>query len=97
MVSSKLCKRCLIQLSYAIGIQEPLSIYVDSFGTGIVSDEELIKIIKLNFDLRPGAIALELDLLQARFSKTACYGHFGQEEFSWEKPKQLKFDWDETK
>ncbi|KAK9759749.1 methionine adenosyltransferase sam2 [Basidiobolus ranarum] len=91
LVAAKLARRCLVQLSYAIGVAEPLSVFVDTYGTSTKSNEDLLKIIKDNFDLRPGVIVKELDLWKPIYRKTACYGHFGREEFSWEKPKTLKF------
>merc|ERR1719510_75271 len=93
LVAAKLVKRCLVQLSYAIGVAEPLSIFVDSYGTGEKGDRELTKIVIDNFDLRPGCIRRELDLKKPIYSKTSCYGHFGREDegFEWEKPLQLKF------
>ncbi|KAL5106514.1 S-adenosylmethionine synthase isoform type-2 [Taenia crassiceps] len=80
----------LSQLSYAIGIAEPLAVYVDSYGTGKMPDSELLRIVNENFDLRPGVIIKELDLQLPIFQKTAAYGHFGRKEFSWEKPKLLR-------
>ena len=65
--------------------------YVDTYGTGKKSNTELLKIVQNNFDLRPGVIVKELDLFKPMYQKTAAYGHFGREEFSWEKPKTLKF------
>ncbi|KAJ1789856.1 methionine adenosyltransferase sam2 [Coemansia sp. RSA 2399] len=91
LVAAKLARRVTVQFSYAIGVAEPLSIYVDTYGTSSKSDTELVKIIRDNFDLRPGAIAKELDLFQPIYRKTACYGHFGRDIFNWEKPKALKF------
>ncbi|KXN68148.1 methionine adenosyltransferase [Conidiobolus coronatus NRRL 28638] len=91
LVNAKLAKRALVQLSYAIGVAEPLSIFVDTYGTGVKSNEELLAIVKSNFDLRPGVIVKELNLFKPIYRKTACYGHFGREEFSWEQPKELKF------
>jgi len=91
LVAAKLCKRVLVQLSYAIGVAEPLSIHVDTYGTGTKSDKEIMKIVRDNFSLRPGMIRKDLNLRQPIFAKTAAYGHFGREEFSWEKPKELKF------
>ena len=87
IVSSNLADRCLVQLSYAIGVAEPTSVMVDTYGTGKLSDSELIKIIKNNFDLRPKGIVDMLDLLQPIYKKTAAYGHFGRDEetFTWEK------------
>lgn len=87
IVAAKLAKKCLIQLSYAIGYPEPLSIYVDTFGTGIVDEAKLEKIIRKHFDLTPKGIIKTLDLRKPRFLKTASYGHFGrnEKEFTWEK------------
>ncbi|KAI8144692.1 S-adenosylmethionine synthase [Fennellomyces sp. T-0311] len=91
LVNAKLARRALVQLSYAIGVAEPLSIFVDTYGTGSKPDVELVEIIRKNFDLRPGVIVKELDLFKPIYQKTAAYGHFGREEFTWEQPKQLKF------
>jgi S-adenosylmethionine synthetase len=90
LVAAKLAKRCLVQLSYAIGVAEPLSIYVDTYGTGTKSNAELLAIIKKNFDLRPGIIVRDLNMQQAIYQKTASYGHFGRSEFPWEQPKKLE-------
>mmetsp|Transcript_1152 Transcript_1152/g.1873 ORF Transcript_1152/g.1873 Transcript_1152/m.1873 type:complete len:387 (+) Transcript_1152:85-1245(+) len=92
LVAAGLCDRCLFQVSYGIGLAEPTSIFVDSYGTGKVSDEELLEIVKKNFDLRPGKIIKELDLLRPIYSKTSAFGHFGRNDpdFTWEKPKKLK-------
>lgn len=91
LVDSGICGRVLIQLSYAIGVPEPLSIYVDTYGTGIVEDEEIIKIINENFDMRPGSIVQILGLREPIFRKTATYGHFGRNIFTWEQSKNLCF------
>jgi S-adenosylmethionine synthetase len=93
LVHAKLASRVLIQVAYAIGVAEPLSINVNTYGTGAKSDEELLEIIKNNFDFRPGMIANQLDLKKPRYFKTACYGHFGRvdKDFTWETPKVLKF------
>jgi len=91
LVKAKLCRRALIQITYAIGIAEPLSLYVNSYNTGVKSDEELTKIVKENFDLRPGVIVRDLNLKSPIFRKTAKYGHFGRPEFTWEQPKKLIF------
>ncbi|KAJ2850745.1 methionine adenosyltransferase sam2 [Coemansia brasiliensis] len=91
LVAAKLARRVTVQFSYAIGVAEPLSVYVDTYGTSTKSDKELVEIIRNNFDLRPGAIAKELDLFKPIYRKTACYGHFGRDIFTWEKPKALKF------
>ncbi|KAJ3226342.1 methionine adenosyltransferase sam2 [Clydaea vesicula] len=90
LVHAKLCRRVLIQVSYAIGVSEPTSIYVDSYGTSKHSNAELVQIVKNNFDLRPGYIVKELDLWKPNFSETASYGHFGRSQFTWEQPKALK-------
>lgn len=87
IVAAGLCHRCEVGLSYVIGVAKPLSIYVDTFGTGTISNEEIIKIIKENFDLRPAAIIKELDLKRPIYKQVASYGHFGREDLdlSWEK------------
>merc|ERR1719310_306551 len=93
LVAAGLCKRALVQLSYAIGINHPLSVFVDTYGTAKegMTDPELTKIVEKNFDLRPGGIIRDLDLRRPIFRKTAAYGHFGREDpdFTWEKPKKL--------
>ncbi|XP_052681741.1 S-adenosylmethionine synthase-like [Crassostrea angulata] len=89
LVKAGLCKRVLVQLSYAIGISEPISITVFSYNTSEYPEERLLEIINNNFDLRPGKIVKELNLRHPIYEKTACYGHFGRPEFSWEVPKKL--------
>lgn len=91
LVKAKLCRRCLVQVSYSIGISRPLSIAVFSYGTSSKTDKELLQIVENNFDLRPGIIIRDLNLKTPIYAKTACYGHFGRPEFPWEQPKQLKF------
>ncbi|NXF06957.1 METK2 synthase, partial [Smithornis capensis] len=91
LVKAGLCKRVLIQLSYAIGLSHPLAISVFHYGTSDRSEEELLEIIQKNFDLHLGAIIRSLDLKRPIYKKTACYGHFGREEFTWEIPKKLVF------
>jgi len=93
LVKAGLCRRVLVQVSYSIAVAEPLSVYVDTYGTGKKDNEELMEIIKANFDLRPGAIIRELKLKRPIFQKTASNGHFGrnEHEFLWEVPKKLKF------
>lgn len=91
LVASGLCKRCLVQLSYAIGIPNPLSIFVEHYGTSMKTSSELVEIIKKNFDLRPGVIVKELGLQLPIYSRTSCYGHFTDQSFTWEKPKKLAF------
>ena len=88
---AKLARRALVQLSYAIGVAEPLSMFVESYGTSDRSSDELVEIIKSNFDLRPGVIVKELDLIKPIYCQTAKNGHFTDQNFNWEKPKELKF------
>lgn len=85
IVANGLAKKCELQIAYAIGIDEPVSIYVDTFGTGTVSDEKIIEIIKNKFDLTPKGIINYLGLQEPIFSKTTNYGHFGKENLPWEK------------
>jgi S-adenosylmethionine synthetase len=87
IVASGLADKCLIQLAYVIGRKDPLAINIDTFGTGKVSEEKLVKLIRENFKLTPQGMIEELDLLRPIYRKTACFGHFGREEpeFSWEK------------
>ena len=84
---SRIADRCEIQISYAIGVAEPTSIYVDTFGTSKLSNTRLIEIIRKVFDLRPHGIITMLDLLRPLYLPTATYGHFGrtEETFTWEK------------
>ena len=84
IVAAGLAYECELQLAYAIGVANPVSVFVNTFGTGKVSDEELVKIVKKHFDLRPYAIIRKLGLRKPIFKKTAAYGHFGREEFPWE-------------
>eukprot|EP00092_Neocalanus_flemingeri_P026812 GFUD01029066.1.p1 GENE.GFUD01029066.1~~GFUD01029066.1.p1 ORF type:complete len:388 (+),score=110.03 GFUD01029066.1:110-1273(+) len=91
LVKAGLCKRCLVQVSYAIGVAEPLSVSVFDYGTGTRSSQELLKIVQDNFDLRPGRIVKDLKLKTPIFQQTASYGHFGRDIFTWEQPKTLKF------
>ncbi|KAL6942724.1 methionine adenosyltransferase sam1 [Hanseniaspora osmophila] len=91
LVHAGLCKRVEVQFSYAIGIAEPLSIHVNTYGTATKSDDEILDIIKNNFDLRPGVLVKELDLARPIYLPTASYGHFTNQEYPWEKTKALKF------
>ncbi|KAL1595021.1 methionine adenosyltransferase sam2 [Paraconiothyrium brasiliense] len=91
LVNAGLARRALVQLSYAIGVAEPLSLYVDTYGTSNKSSEELVEIIKANFNMRPGVIVKELNLTNPIYNQTAKNGHFTNQEFTWEKPKALKF------
>ncbi|KAG4401269.1 hypothetical protein GLYMA_07G233800v4 [Glycine max] len=97
IVASGLARRCIVQVSYAIGVPEPLSVFVDTYGTGKIHDKEILNIVKENFDFRPGMISINLDLKRGgnnRFLKTAAYGHFGREDpdFTWEVVKPLKWE-----
>ena len=87
MVAAGLADKLEVGVAYAIGVAKPVSIYVDSYGTGKLDDDKLTEIVKENFDLRPKAIIDKLDLLNPIYKKTAAYGHFGrnEESFTWEK------------
>jgi S-adenosylmethionine synthetase len=85
IVAAGLADKCEIQLSYAIGVAEPTSINIDTFGTGKVSDALLVKLVRDNFELRPFGLLKMLDLERPIYQATAAYGHFGREEFPWEK------------
>lgn len=85
LVANGYAKKCEIQVSYAIGMKEPLSICVNTFGTSQKSEEELVELIKENFDLTPDGIIKYLDLKKPIYTKTTNYGHFGKENLSWEK------------
>ena len=85
VVAAKLARRCEVQVAYAIGVAQPVGVHVNTFGTGKVADEILEKYILANFDMRPKALIDELGLLAPIYKPTAAYGHFGREEFSWEK------------
>ncbi|KAJ5459407.1 hypothetical protein N7530_011351 [Penicillium desertorum] len=91
LVNAKLARRALVQLSYAIGVAEPLSIFVESYGTSSKTSDELVQIIRNNFDLRPGVIVKDLDLAKPIYYQTAKNGHFTNQEFPWESPRALKF------
>jgi len=102
LVAAKLCKRCIVQVSYAIGVPHPLSVYVDAYGSGVdgKTNADLLAIVNANFDMRAGMLVRELNMLNSgangdKYKKTACYGHFGNaarpadEDFTWEVPKPL--------
>jgi S-adenosylmethionine synthetase len=86
IVAAGLADKCLVQVSYAIGVAQPTSIMVETYGTGKISDERLTQLVREHFDLRPKGIVKMLDLLRPIYTKTAAYGHFGRDEpeFSWE-------------
>ncbi len=87
IVAAGLARKCEIQVAYAIGVAQPVSVLVDTFGTGVISQEKIVDVIKDVFDLRPAAIIETLDLLRPIYRKTSAYGHFGRNEpeFTWEK------------
>jgi S-adenosylmethionine synthetase len=94
LVSWGLCSRCEVQFSYAIGVPEPVSIVVDTFGTGITDDEEIEKLVREEFDLSPAGIIEQLDLLRPIYRSHMNYGHFGKPGVPWEaklpKPAKLR-------
>jgi S-adenosylmethionine synthetase len=87
IVAAGLASRCEIQLAYAIGVAKPVSVGVDTFGTGKIEDEKIVQLILKHFDLRPAAIIQKLNLRRPIYRKTAAYGHFGREDadFTWER------------
>jgi len=86
IVAAKLASRCEVQVAYAIGVARPVSLMVDTFGTGKIPDEKIAKLVEKHFDLRPKGIIVALDMLRPIYGKTAAYGHFGRDEpeFTWE-------------
>lgn len=92
IVAAGLADKCEIELAYAIGVAKPLSIFVDTFGTGKISNEKLVEIVKENFDLRPGAIIKNLDLRRPIYKSTAAYGHFGRTDVDlpWERTDKVE-------
>merc|ERR1711976_436881 len=97
VVKSKLAKRCLVQLSYAIGVAKPLSLFVETYGTqmGKLTADDVTKILKIEFDARPGAIAVSLALRDPKYQETAAYGHFGREPYT--KDGIKFFEWENSK
>ena len=85
IVANKLAKKCEIQFSYAIGVAKPVSVYIDTFGTNTIPEEEIIKIINEKFDLTPRGIINYLGLQAPIYKQTTNYGHFGKENLPWEK------------
>jgi S-adenosylmethionine synthetase len=87
IVAAGLAEQCETQISYAIGVAQPISVLVNTFGTGKLPDEEILKLVEKNFDMRPRGIIDQLQLLRPIYKKTACFGHFGREDqdFPWEK------------
>ncbi|AEV29705.1 S-adenosylmethionine synthetase [Sphaerochaeta pleomorpha str. Grapes] len=90
LVANGLCHRCEVQFSYAIGVPYPISIYVDTFGTGVMDDTELEKLVKKNFDLSPAGIIKTLDLKRPIYRANVNYGHFGKKDVPWEETITLK-------
>ena len=84
LVREKIAKRCEVQIAYAIGKEEPVSIYVNTFGKSEYSDESIVEMIRVRYDLTPQGIIKELDLLNVDYTKTTCYGHFGKADLPWE-------------
>ena len=90
MVAAGLAEEMELQVAYAIGVAHPVSVFVDSFGTGLFSDEFLAEIVKHEFDLRPSAIISELGLRRPIYAQTAAYGHFGRKNLPWEQTDRVK-------
>ena len=92
IVAAGLARRCEVQLAYAIGVAEPMSVLVDTFGTGTVSGAELQKLVKEAFDLTPAGIISSLDLRRPIYGPTAAHGHFGREDggFPWEEVSKVE-------
>jgi S-adenosylmethionine synthetase len=84
LVAAGLAERCELQISYAIGVAEPTSISIDTFGTGTHSEEQLIALVRRHFDLRPYGLIQMLNLERPIYKQTAAYGHFGRDELPWE-------------
>ncbi len=90
VVAAGLADRCEIQIAYAIGYPEPVSVHITAFGTGTISDEKIEEAVKKGFDMTPAGIIKHLDLKRPIYKKTACYGHFGRPEFPWEKTDKVE-------
>jgi len=92
IVAAGLAKKCEIELAYAIGVAKPVSIFVNTYGTGVISDDKLTKVVEDNFDLRPAAIIKDLDLRKPIYRQTASYGHFGRTDIDlpWEKTDKVE-------
>jgi len=90
IVAAHLAEKCLVRLAYVIGGTKPTEVSIDTFGTAKVLEENLLKAVLEVFDLSPGGIIKQLDLLKPIYQKTACYGHFGQPGFSWERTDKAK-------
>jgi S-adenosylmethionine synthetase len=90
IVAAGLAKKCEVQVAYAIGVAQPMGVYVQTFGTGKIEDDALAAYVMKNFDMRPRALIEELDLLRPVYQPTSSYGHFGRSEFTWEKTDRAK-------
>ena len=90
IVASKIAKKCEVQLSYSIGVADPMSVYVDTFGTGTIDDEKIVGIIKQVFGLKPQQIINHLKLKNPIYSPLSAYGHFGRDGYEWEKTNMIK-------
>ncbi len=90
IIAHNLASRCEIQVSYGIGLSKPISLYIDTFGTEKVELSKIYGFVENNFNFSPKNMIEELDLLKPQFKETACYGHFGRNEFTWEKIKNIK-------
>ncbi len=87
IVAAGLADQCEVQICYAIGVAQPVSVMINTFGTGKISNEKILELVNKTFDMRPKAIIKQLDLLRPIYRKTAAFGHFGREEpeFTWER------------
>ena len=85
IIAAGIADRCEVQIAYAIGVAEPVSLYVNTFGTGRITDENITKMVRENFDMKPAAIISKLNLKHISYKETASYGHFGRDGFTWEK------------
>jgi S-adenosylmethionine synthetase len=92
IVAAKLADRCEVQLAYAIGVAEPVSLYVNTFDTNKIPESQIEEIVRENFDMKPSGIISQLDLKRPIYKKTASYGHFGRNEpeFTWEKTDKVE-------
>lgn len=89
IVAAGLATKCEVQVAYAIGVARPVGLYVETFNTGVISDVKIAQLVTEVFDLRPGAIIRDLDLLRPIYRPTAAYGHFGRSEFAWEQTNRV--------
>ena len=92
LVAAGLASKCEVQLAYAIGVAQPVSVMINTFGTGVIPSNDIARIVREEFDMRPAALIRDLDLLRPIYKKTAAYGHFGRElpEFTWEKTDRIE-------